>query len=257
MANKTVYLWEVYCQTTSSYQTVWNEIEPTTCPLNSAHTISINPGPRILEHVSQNAVQIIEELDGETQGIYKFKGFKKTIPSGNVGNVTVMSHVWNYPITLMNGWYHATPVMSTDSISVKAGQNTVIGALGAPVYTGNTEITVTNTVIDNIYKGYNLNITDGVNVDDLGECIGIDSGNNIVTVSQSATNNFSPLSPTYVRMTVNVVEDMHMICTGGRYAFAEKKVGGKYIPSGVTIDIEYTNMTGNSKMFGYNLEYLY
>ena len=252
-----VHHWEVYCQTTSTYQFVWSPNEPTTCPENAAHTISTSPGPRKINTVSQSHVKITEEEALPTQGIYKFKGYKMDIPSGNIGNITTQTLTWDYPITIMNGYVVSTDAMVNDDINAYIASNTTIGAIGANVYTGNSSIIVTSTVFDNLYKGWSVNITDGVNNDDLGECIDMDSGNSLITCTGSATNNFSPLSPTYVQMTAKLIEDFCITAPNVKFGFAEKKIGGRSLPPGIDLTVRYVNNTGNAKPFCYYLEYLY
>lgn len=251
-----VNLWEVYCVTEAAYKTVWSIEQPTLCPTNSADTISTNPGPRIIQTISNDKVKIIEE-DGVTQGIYKFHGYSKDIPSGPQGNVTTITHTWHYPITILDGWFISETGTRMDKIDMTVAEDTVIGAITSPVYPGNTEISVTSTVFTNLSKGYYVNITDGVNINQLGEVIAIDAQNGKITVCDPATQTFSPLSPTYVRMTVKVIEDFYVPSEKMRYAFAEKKVGGKYIPTGIPLKIKYANQNGNAKTFVYNMEYLY
>jgi hypothetical protein len=129
--------------------------------------------------------------------------------------------------------------------------------ISAPVYAGNTTINVTSTVTDNLNSGYYVNITDGVNNDLLGEVIDINAISGNITVETAATNSFSPLSPTYVQMTVKIADCLCINVGGLRYAFAEKKLGGKYIPKNTPLYIHYTNNSGNAKTFTYHLEYLY
>ncbi len=255
--SKTVYQWEVYCLSTQSYQLVWDTIEPTTCPENASHTISTNPGARIVDKVSHEQVKITEEEALPTQGIYKCKGHKMPIPTGNVGDVTILNVTWPYPITLMNGYFISTDSMVTDEINVWIAPNTTIGAIIAPVYSGNSVISVTSTVLDNIYRGWCVNITDGVHNDVLGECIEMNVGNSTITCMNTATHNFNPLSPTYVQMTPKLVEDICILAGGIRYPFAEKKIGGRSIPKGAIMQIRYTNNTGNAKTFIFFTEYLY
>lgn len=255
--SQTIYKWEVYCTTTSTYQEVWSKNEPTTCPENNTHTISTSPGARITGTISNNETKIIEE-DGETQAIFKMAGFKMDIPSGNIGNVTTLTHQWDdYPITLMDGWFFSSSDNVGDELNITVAENKVIGAIGAPVYIGNTEISVTGTVIDNIYKGFDSMLTDGGNVNVLGEVRDINYANSTITVTNAATNNFSPLSPTYVAMTVKVLENIYITVGDARYAFAEKKLGGKYLPAGTDLNVKYTNNSGNAKTFYYHMEYLY
>jgi hypothetical protein len=254
---QTVYQWEVYCLTSQSYQLVWDTVEPVTCPENASHSISTNPGPRIVNKISQEQVKITEEEALPTQGIYKFRGYKMTIPSGTVGAITSLNVTWNYPVTLMNGCFVSTTEMVGDEVNVWVAPNTTIGAIGAPVNISDTEITVTSTVFDNLYRGWTVNITNGVTNNILGECIDMDVGNSTITCETGATNTFSPLSPTYVQMTPKLVDNCHIVAAGVRFPFAEKKIGGRSIPAGRVMQIRYTNNTTASKSFVFFAEYLY
>lgn len=250
----TVYKWEVFCETAEEYKSVWSPTTPTTCPDNNTHTIS--PNPKIIQTVSNKDVKIIEENDGVTQGFYKMQGFKQTIDACQPGNVFVFDHIWPYyPITIINGWFMAKSENEGDMLHCTVADDTIIGAITAPVFSGNTVISVTDTVIQHIAKGYRVNITDGVNLNDLGQVVS--KTINTITVSSPAQTTFSPLSPTYVRMTADVIENLHIPIGKQRYAFAEKKMGGKYLPAGIPLKIKYINQDGNAKTFAYNMEYLY
>lgn len=252
----TINLWEVYCTIDEAYKQVWSISKPTVCPDNNNHAISINPGPKIINHISEKKVKIVEE-DGVTQGIYKLHGFTRNIPEGNIGNVSSYIHTWKYPITLSNGWFIATAAMEGDRIDCVVAENLTIGVISAPVNSGDSIISVSPTVISHLYKGYDITITDGTNIDKLGEVIDIDSANSAITVDNASLHTYSPFSPTYVKMGVKVIEDFEIPVGKQRYAFAEKKVGGKYIPEYIPVVLKYTNNSGNAKVFTYNMEYLY
>lgn len=256
MSSITVKQWEVYCTVEESYKRVWSIDAPTKCPDNITHAISTNPGPRITNYVSNKKVKIIEE-DGETQGIYKLHGFTREIPEGNVGDVSTFTHTWKYPITLSNGWFISTNDMKGDIIDCVVADNLTIGVISSPVNIGDSNVSVSSTVIPNLFNGYTLTLTDGVNIDNMGEVVELNNGNNIVTVENNSQHYYSPLSPTYVKMGVKVIENFSIPAGEQRYAFAEKKIGGKYIPKDIPVVIKYTNNTGNSKVFMYNIEYLY
>lgn len=249
--------WEVYCTDGDAYQTVWSTLAPTVCPLNHTHSISTDPGPKIIQTIGQTDVKIVEETMGSTQGYYKFRGYNESIPPGVTGNVTTFTKSWPFGITILNGGFYSTSNMVGDVLDLTAAENTVIGYITAPVYTGNTIISVNSTVIDNVAKGFYCNITDGVNVDTLGEISNIDIANSRITVTTSAENNFSPASPTYVRITVGVIDNFVIPVGEVRYSFADKKVGGKYIPPNTPIKMKYTNNEGNAKVFAFSMEYLY
>lgn len=258
MATSTIYNWDVYCLTTGTYHQVWLPTEPTVCPENNSHTISTNPGPRILSQISTNSVKIIEESEGVTQGNYREKGGKIMIPGGSIGAVTTHTHSWPYyPVTILNGVFNPTADNVGDEINITVSENKVIGGIVSPVSIGDTIITVTEPVISNICKGYLVGLTDGILTDDLGEVIDINAGNNTITTTTPASNIFNPLSPTYVTMTIPLIENIYITAHNIKDGFAKKKIGGKYLSAGETLNIKYTNNSVNAKEFCYSINYIY
>jgi hypothetical protein len=170
----TLNKYRIYCVTDDTQEFSWSETAPTTCPTNTAHTIDAD-SIVIIETREENVVEVKEELGGTTNGNYKIRGYKKTIPAGTSGNVSTFLHTWPRPVTLMNGWFNGTIEQEGDCFDVSIADNTTIGVISAPVYAGNTTINVTSTVTDNLNSGYYVNITDGVNNDLLGEVIDINA----------------------------------------------------------------------------------
>lgn len=247
----TLYKWEVWCVTDAKYETVWKESAPTVCPSNAAHTIQ---NPRFTETVSTQMTKIIEEEKQASQGIYQFRGYKIDIPSGTPGNVTAIPMTWPRAITIMNGWFHS----SNDNVgdSIDANVTATIGYIVAPAYATNTTFTVNSTVMENIYTGYTMHLTDFVNIDHLGEVLSINASNNTITTAKPVSRTYSPASPTYVQITSRLIRDLY-IPTSGHYTFASKKVGGRALPTNQPLVINYTNNDGNAKVYAYNMEYLY
>jgi hypothetical protein len=255
MSGTSVKKWRVWCTTDNKYEYVWSETEPTTCPYNPiSHTIDASKTAAI-EIINENIVSIKEELV-QTQGIYRFRGYDFTIPSGTPGAVTQLNITWNRPITLLNGEFDAQTAHIGDLITAKVIPPTPIGAITAPVSIGDTVIHASPTVFDNIYNGFNVYITDGVNLDVLGENMSKNDVAGTITVQTAAAHAFSPLSPTYISIDVPVVENL-TVKTARTYEFAKKKVGGKMIPAGVTFRIYYTNNSGTQKDFSFNFEFMY
>lgn len=251
----TVYQWEVYCLEDNHYETTWGTEMPTSCPTNPAHAISTNPGPRIIQTVSDNLVKIREEDKFATQGIYQFRCYNVEIPAGEPGNIVSYEMVWPRPITIMTGWFYSTNDNVGDIIN--ANVTATIGALVAPLYANASTVTTTSTVFDHLYEGYSVHVTDLANFDSLGEALEIDLGNNTVLCEKPSSHTYSPLSPTYVQMTSRVIREMYIPVANQRYAFAEKKIGGRSLPSGVPLTMNYANNDGNVKLFTFYIEYLY
>lgn len=253
----TLKKWRVYCETELTYHDVWldaDDPKPTTCPVNTAHTVNDILTIDVSEHNITTRVIIEEEYSTKTQGYFRSKGVKMVI-DGNVGAVTSEIMTWDYPITLLTGWFHAKNNHVGDWVSCKIAPDMIIGSIEAPVYVGNTDITVSYTVTQNSAIGFDLTLTDGVNSNYMGEVIAING--NVFTMKNPAVNSFSPLSPTYIKQTVTVVDRISIEVPLSKYSFAEKKQGGKGIPPNVPVVIYYHNESGGNKFFSFNVEYMY
>lgn len=253
--SETVYYWRVYCTTDHRNEHVWSIDKPTACPLDPLnHTIDPAKTSAIDQRDS-SMVQIQEELVA-TQGIYQFEGDNYIIPAGAPGAVTNIDITWPYDITLMNGGFDAATPQIGDRLSVEVAPNQVVGALTVPAGPGVSILNVTGTVTENVYKGYPITLTDGVQTNACGRCIEVDKINGTITVETEPTDTFSPLSPTYVMMSVEVIKSLY-IGSARSYSFAKKKLGGKLIPVGTIVRIKYTNTDGIEKAFIYSFEIMY
>ena len=252
----TLNKYRLYCNTDSTYEYIWSETEPTTCPTNTAHTIDANQ-TAIIERREPNTITIKEETT-PTNGYYRFQGYNESIPASNpIGNVTVTDLSWEYPVSILDGWFFTSEKQKDDRVDVVIGENTIIGTITANVTTNDTDINVSSTVMDNIQIGWDVNLFDGITSEDLGRTLSKDTANSIITVETAATNNFNVASPTYVRASVKTIDCLHLNVTNVRYAFAEKKLGGRYVPKDTVVRIKYKNNEGNAKNFVFNIEYLY
>lgn len=250
--------WRVYCETEDTYREWWLPTDastPTTCPVDTNHTITNNLTSEVAIETIVGRVKIEEETI-PTQGFFMFEGFKKDI-DGNVGSVTTITKSWPYRISLLEGWFYSQDDQVGDMVEAVVGPETVTGAITAPVSVSDTEISVGDTVIENTAVGFRLNLTDGVNVADLGRVLSIDSANSTVSVETPSSHAFSPASPTYVRQNVDIVKMISLNVGKVRYGFAGKKMGGKTLPPNIPLEIRYINVTGGEKSFSYNIEYIY
>lgn len=255
MSNNVLSQWQVFCTSNNRNEYVWSETEPTTCPFDPiGHTIDTTK-TAIIQKIQNNVFTIQEELVSLTQGIYKFKGYKTAIPPGTPGDVTIINVSWPRPITLLNGDFDSNTNQIGDEINASIIPNTPIGAITATVTAGATVINVSPTVFTHCYNGFKVFLTDGVNMNDLGECMSKNPTAGTITVQTAAVRNFSPLGPTYVLIEAEVVSSLH-VTTQKTYEFARKKIGGKTL-SNVVFRIAYKNNSGLAKNFAYNFEYIY
>ncbi|GAG67870.1 unnamed protein product, partial [marine sediment metagenome] len=157
---------------------------------------------------------------------------------------------------IINGQFDASDAQIGDTICAFVSPDTVVGALTANVTIGDTVINVSPTVTANMSMGFFVDLWDGVNTEPLGEVEAIDVAGGTITVSTASTQAFAAVSPTYVRLTVHIIDGMH-INSAGQQDFAKKKLGGRSLPAGTLFRVIYINADGVEKNFVYNIEYLY
>lgn len=250
-----VKLWRVYCNDEAAFFEVWSPTEPTTCPNNNTHTIDPTKTAEI-GRVSETEMTVKEELV-PTQGIHKTKGYEFNIPAGTPGDLTTFDLTWEHPITLLNGDLDVLTANIGDDVEGWVIPYTPVGAITAPVSVGDTVISVTNTVLQNVYIGFNVVLREVLVTTDLGICKDKDYANGTITVSTPSVNAHNPATPTYVNMIVKVVESLH-IRTQRVYEIAKKKLGGKNIDnSKAFFQVRYTNNDGAAKKLAFTFEYLY
>jgi hypothetical protein len=250
----TINKYRIFCLTDGNVH-AWAETEPTTCPVNTSHTI--NPNLTTIVETVDSSLVVLKEETIPTQGYYRAKGFCQQITNTTPGSLTNITHTYAYRTSLLEGWFFTEPNQIGDYVEVNAGPNTVIGAIVAPVALNQTVISVSPTVIPNVAVGFNLKLSDGTNIADVGEIIAINTANQQITVSIGSTAAFSPLTPTYVLLTVKIIEGFYINAAPVKFEFARKKLGGKTVPPGVPIVITYHNDTGGAKKFCYCMEIMY
>lgn len=254
MSELTVNKYRISCQT-DGYVYIWSETEPTSCNINSGHTINTNL-TTIVETVDRSVVTLKEETI-PTQGYYKARGTCLTISNTNPGDITEYSSSKPYRTSLLEGWFFTETNQIGDYVEVDAAPNSIIGAIGANVAVNDTVITVSPTVFDFLAIGFNVKLFDGTNTADLGECFGINADNSQITVETPSSFAFSAATPTYVQLTVRIIEGFYINAAPVKFEFARKKNGGKTLPPNTPLVVRYHNTTGGAKKFCYVEEIMY
>lgn len=259
MSATTVYRFEIYCETEAKWVDYWHTSLKGVCPNNKSHTVTAGSDHNIQE-VNEQTVKVREE-SGITGGNFILDGRNwDCIPvsqdDGYGPGVTVTTHIWGYPIGVLGLWASFRENNMGDVIDIVANPETPVGVLTAPALAGDTVLNVSSTVIQYMKRGYDLYITDGVNTEDLEAVTNVDMANSQVTVIKPLQNNYSPLSPTIIKMSVYFVKNME-IGAIGRFAVGTTKIGGAMFPAGVSIVVKYYNKTNETKRIVSDLEYLY
>ena len=253
----TLYKYRLRCVIENAYKYVWESSDnpiPTLCPTDSSHTVDTSV-TAIVGEISKNTTKIEEETV-PTGGHFRSETVEYNITAVN-GNTQVITKTWDYPVNIIVLKMITLADNIGDTITIYVGKDTVVGAITSAVTNGDTVINVSSTVMDVIAIGYLVNITDGINVSELGEVISIDTTNNQITVSTASDNSYSPATPTYVRAYVMGISNFkHLIANHITY-LGEHKIGSTYIPTGTVVSGHYTNVGTTTKKTYIIAEYLY
>lgn len=247
----TIYQWRIRCTTDNKFEYVWNPDKPTKCPSNINHAID-STKTTVVDRIDPNFIRIQEE---STPTGNNFKIETKVLTSPGVG-ISKLDIRWPFPVSIFSASFVGTTDHVGDVFNVDVSPNTTIGVLTANVSTGDTILNVTPTVIEYLNIGRKVKISDGTNVNNLGYVININEANNQITVDTAVVNNFSATSPTYVIMTVKLIEDFE-IGPPWEYEFAKRKIGGTYVPANTLIQLSYDNKTNTPKKLIFAIEFTY
>lgn len=110
---------------------------------------------------------------------------------------------------------------------------------------------VSPTVIANIKVGFNVKVSS----QSVGRVLSVNTSSNTITISQNLSQTHNAGS--YVKMSVNSIEEFEMGSEVVRYIIGSSKTGGKYLPTNVKAKVVYTNNTNSSVVFRYQVEILY
>lgn len=246
----TVYKYKIYCNTDSVWETKWDTESLTVCPTNSSHSVNSN-SVTIIDSISENET-IIKEETIKTGGHYRVET-KKIIASQGVNSA---DYTWPYPISVLSVNFKTNDSHKNDLIDNIIIPDTTVGNITADVSVGETVITVSQSVIDNIALGYGISLDDGVNNNDLGKVSNIDKNTNQITVETATTNSFLSSTPTMIKMCIYMF-DKFEISEAGSYSIGSAKIGGSYLPAGKVSRVVYTNNTAETKEIIFAIEYLY
>lgn len=116
---------------------------------------------------------------------------------------------------------------------------------------------VSPTVVENLQNGYEVNLYNGIQNEDLGRVVHVNKELYYVYVEQAPTLVFLASSPTYVRQTVYPIRNFEL-GEPWNQVIGESKIGASYIPPDVFVEVDYENMspTGTKEITG-RVELLY
>jgi hypothetical protein len=201
----------------------------------------------------QYIVQIKEEYI-KTGGHFQSQSFELEIPA----IIGIYDKVITFPIGvgILNSYAFILDSMIQDEVQCIAGENTVVGAIELPVNIDDSIIKISSNLIQYCDIGFYVNLYDGINSENLGRIISKDIENETITTEFKSTKNFSVDTPTYLRLSIYLVNRIKFF-NSFKLDLGYKKTGANYINAGKTFTIRYNNVNGQAKIFSMILEYLY
>lgn len=246
--------YRLYCYTEVTNVLGWGQTAPTACYHNTEHSIDLD-SIVIVDSVDDDIVQanIIEE-NIPTGERYQVRQFHIVPTTGSDWQTFNFSNPID--VSVKKGTVYLQDSCVGDEMNCHMSPDTIIGTITADVAAEATEISVSETVINNIFVGAEVKLYDGVNQDDVGFVISIDTDNNKITVETATINSFAAATPTYVQMTVCFVHDIEII-NNSTIELGENAIKAFHWPSNTVLRVKYKNNNAQAKKLGVVMEYYY
>lgn len=240
--------WRVYCNTENTWSEGWLETElgkPNYCFNDKNHTINPNSHQDI--EVTQVINVKIEQESIPTGGNYKSEGYSFEAAPNTVTKYPVS---WKIPITTNTVLVNTDESQIGDTLNAIVGPQTIIGVLTADHPIGTKIFSVNSTVTTNLVVGYEV-ILGSYN---LGICTRIDKANYLIETEFVSSVAYT--AGTYLKAQVRIIKNFILGRNGG-LNLGTANVKGKYLPANTTTSVEYTNNSNTTKVFSFNIEFLY
>lgn len=255
MSDKPIHQYQVFCISEGSFITVYGTEEPTLCPNDHADR-SINPDlTSIVETYDVNKIKAEENTEGD----FTHATIENEIPAGTPGDVTDHDDaVWSENIYLWKTVIYPSDDMMGDVINVRGIKNdppnyNIVGALTADGTAGTNVLTVSDTAVENVYKGLEIVLDNSIITENVGYVTSIDTVAKTITVQKNLTSTFS--SGSLVRVEQVVIKDCKIHSTKWPIEIGGKGLKGKKIQAGDIMRVRYTNNDGQAKKVYWDAEY--
>jgi hypothetical protein len=246
-----IYKYRVYCVEEDSFVYTWNDKEPTVCPNNASH--KIDPDQTVIVGKIEEDVITIKEENTPTGGNFRTE---TVIVEAEANETKVVNYQWKYPINVFSLNFATKDIHEDSKLKIEVGPQTIIGIITQDVSVGDKTITVSDSVLENIYVGYRVHLFDGKNSFDCGEVLIVNKEKKTLTFADEIEIAFDSSSPTYVQQTVCIVQD-YMIGPASNYSVGKSKIGGSYIPANTDVRLTYENIAPETVKLVLAIEYLY
>ena len=164
------------------------------------------PAPEIVRaDILTEGLQYVEKGD-TTQSFFAAETLLVDISSNE--SVKITDFVWSFPIALKSGTLFVSEDMIGDELDVHVAPNTLVGALIAPLSVGDTSMYVSETVVQNVKRGYYIGVYQpGDTGIEIGRVISVDIENQILEIYPS---DVSLNAGTYLAMCSKVIPYLYL-----------------------------------------------
>jgi hypothetical protein len=245
-----IYHYRVYCCTEEVYAYVWSATPPTVCPNNNQHQID-SASITIIDSREQNNVSIVQVQPGTTGEHYRVESLYITIPPNSIFTKDL---TWPFNISVMTINFSVGIEHEGDILNGYIAPNTTIGVITDMISQGDTTLHVNSTVLSNLKVGFLVNVTNGSQNMDLGQCVNVDLVNSTVTCEFPATTSINVGA--YLQMTINNIRNM-ILGEPDTIRLANKHVNSSLLPKGKIARFVYQNNSAEEKKFMFYYEILY
>ncbi len=253
MATETYY--KVYCSNEQQFFTYWNKTIPTNCPNDYRHKIDASQTVKLETRNLEIRPVSIQQESVATNGMYRYKCIKFDCSSNGVSEHDI---IFPYPITVLQAETQTNETHRGDKLDLYfVTSNSIVGTLNSNLSIGESNLYVSNSVINNMNNGLECIVTDGNNTENLGEIISICPCSNQMYTQYAVSNSYSVTSPTYIEYRMPIIQDM-WILDPRTYTVGQKKITGSSLPASTYLKMYYSNSSPNSnKELIVSLEYMY
>jgi len=248
--------YKIFCVTENMYVTGWGTSAPTTCYNNIDHQVNLDSVSIVSSYDIDTVIVSNEKIPPgrePTGGQYKSKTLVFTCAPNAVTTGDVINKI---PWSINWVGFSATTAHIGDTVSLVANPDTPIGVLPSDVSSGVSTIPINVGMVPYLIRGFELKLSDGTNMDDLGTIVSVDSTNYTVTTEFGTTHSFSASTPTMFLSERKVVDELY-INRDGLKEFGKFKIGASYVPANSLTRVIYTNNSDQAKQFVGHYEFYY
>jgi hypothetical protein len=240
MSDTPIFEYRIYCVTDSRWEMYYGPTPPTTCPINSSHTVN----PASVQNLRLIGPNTVVSQDSAPKGApFQLKTIKMLIPATGVVPVSVIKNFsFPYDLYIWELSFSNIQINASDELSIGLGGDASIAGTTASVPAGGTIIPVSSTAFGYIVRGSEIGITNGVTSEHPGIVTTVDKVAGTITVNTALVNSYGAGSS--ILFTSYVVRN-YVFSNTQDIILGRKGLQPRFVPAGTPIRIEYVDNTTN------------